>query len=148
MGTNKPVKITDAKSGLIRRLIDVSPTGDKVEPREYKKLVNQIKFELGGIAYKCNELYLENPGRYDDYIPISMLGASNDFYNYVLDSYNVFSKEDGTSLKAAWEMYKVYCDDAKVGFPLPQRAFKEELKNYFREYRERYNADDGSRVRS
>ena len=26
MGTNKPVKITDAKSGLIRRLIDVSPT--------------------------------------------------------------------------------------------------------------------------
>lgn len=25
MGTNKPVKITDAKSGLIRRLIDVSP---------------------------------------------------------------------------------------------------------------------------
>ena len=148
MGTNKPVKITDAKSGLIRRLIDVSPTGDKVEPRDYKKLVNQIKFELGGIAYKCNELYLENPGRYDDYIPISMLGASNDFYNYVLDSYNVFSKEDGTSLKAAWEMYKVYCDDAKVGFPLPQRAFKEELKNYFREYRERYNADDGSRVRS
>lgn len=29
MGTNKPVKITDAKSGLIRRLIDVSPTGAK-----------------------------------------------------------------------------------------------------------------------
>lgn len=28
MGTNKPVRITDAKSGLIRRLIDVSPTGD------------------------------------------------------------------------------------------------------------------------
>lgn len=148
MGTNKPVKITDAKSGLIRRLIDVSPTGDKVEPKEYKKLVNQIKFELGGIAFKCNELYLENPGKYDDYVPIAMLGASNDFYNYVLDSYNVFVKEDGTSLKAAWEMYKTYCDEAKVGFPLPQRVFKEELKNYFKEYRERYNADDGSRVRS
>jgi len=28
------------------------------------------------------------------------------------------------------------------------RVFKEELKNYFKEYRERYNADDGSRVRS
>ena len=26
MGTNKPVKITDAKSGIIRRLIDVTPT--------------------------------------------------------------------------------------------------------------------------
>ena len=29
LGTNKPVKITDAKSGLIRRLIDVEPTGEK-----------------------------------------------------------------------------------------------------------------------
>ena len=29
MGTNKPVKITDAKSGLLRRLIDVKPTGKK-----------------------------------------------------------------------------------------------------------------------
>ena len=36
MGTNKPVKITDAKSGLIRRLIDVSPSGEKLGPSEYK----------------------------------------------------------------------------------------------------------------
>lgn len=37
MGTNKPVKITDGKSGLIRRLIDVSPSGNKLNPREYKE---------------------------------------------------------------------------------------------------------------
>ncbi|MCD8372203.1 MAG: DUF5906 domain-containing protein [Clostridia bacterium] len=148
MGTNKPVKITDAKSGLIRRLIDVSPSGNKLDSREYKKVIGQIKFELGGIASHCYDLYLSNPGMYDDYVPISMLGASNDFYNFVMDSYNIFSKENGTSLKAAWEMYKTYCDEAKVSFPLPQRLFKEELKNYFREYRERYSADDGTRVRS
>lgn len=148
MGTNKPVKITDAKSGLIRRLIDVSPSGDKLDPHEYKRIVNQIKFELGGIASHCRDVYLDNPNLYDDYIPISMLGASNDFYNFVMDSYNVFAKDDGTSLKSAWEMYKTYCDDAKVGFPLPQRLFKEELKNYFREYKERHNSDDGTRVRS
>lgn len=148
MGTNRPVKITDAKSGLIRRLIDVSPTGNKLDPKEYKKATSQIKFELGGIAWRCLNFYLEDPGRYDDYIPISMLGASNDFYNYVLDSYNVFAKEDGTSLKSAWEMYKKYCEDAKVGFPLPQRIFKEELKNYFRDYKERYSAEDGTRTRS
>ncbi len=55
MGTNKPVKITDAKSGLIRRLIDVSPTGDKVSPKEYQVLMNQITFELGAIACHCRE---------------------------------------------------------------------------------------------
>ena len=92
MGTNKPVKITDAKSGIIRRLIDVTPTGDKVPPAEYRTLTKQIPFELGGIAYHCQEVYLEDPDYYDDYIPISMMGASNDFYNFVVDSYHVFKQ--------------------------------------------------------
>ena len=148
MGTNKPVKITDAKSGIIRRLIDVSPTGDKVPPGEYRTLTKQIPFELGGIAYHCQEVYLEDPDYYDDYIPISMLGASNDFYNFVVDSYHVFKREDGVSLKSAWEMYKTYCDDAKVLYPLSRMIFKEELRNYFREYEERFNMEDGTRARS
>lgn len=148
MGTNKPVKITDAKSGLIRRLIDVSPSGRKLDPKEYKRIMKQIPFELGAIAYHCLQVYTGNPGRYDDYIPMSMMGASNDFYNFILDSYHVFKKEDGTTLKAAWEMYRTYCDEAKVPYPYPQRAFKEELKNYFWEFSERFNLEDGSRVRS
>lgn len=148
MGTNKPVKITDAKSGLIRRLIDVTPSGNKLSVAEYKRVIKQVGFELGAIAYHCQEVYLSNPGRYDDYIPTAMLGASNDFYNFVIDSYSVFKKEDGTTLKAAWEMYKTYCEDAKVPFPLSQRSFKEELKNYFKDYSDRFNLEDGSRVRS
>lgn len=148
MGTNKPVKITDAKSGLIRRLIDVSPSGNKLSPKEYKAVIKQIEFELGAIAYHCQEVYLSDPGKYDDYIPVTMLGASNDFYNFIIDSYHVFKKEDGTTLKASWEMYKTYCDEAKVTFPFSQRIFKEELKNYFRDYKERFNLEDGTRVRS
>ena len=148
MGTNKPVKITDGKSGLIRRLIDVTPSGNKVPAAEYKRLVKQVEFELGAIAWHCKEVYLENPGAYDHYIPTSMMGASNDFYNFVLDAYHVFKQENGTTLKAAWEMYKNYCDDAKVPYPLSQRAFKEELKNYFKDYNDRLNFDDGQRVRS
>ncbi len=148
IGTNKPVKITDGKSGLIRRLIDVSPTGNKIPPDEYRTLVKQIPFELGAIACRCRDVYLNAPDFYDNYIPIAMLGASNDFYNFVLDSYHVFKREDGTSLKAAWEMYKTYCDEAKVPYPLSQRPFKEELKNYFREYDKRFNLTDGGRVRS
>lgn len=148
VGTNKPVKITDAKSGLIRRLIDVSPSGNKLSPKEYKTVMKQVGFELGAIAYHCRDVYMNDPGKYDDYIPIAMLGASNDFYNFVIDSYHVFKKEDGTTLKAAWEMYKNYCDDAKVAYPYSQRVFKEELKNYFRDFQERFNLDDGTRVRS
>ena len=148
MGTNKPVKITDAKSGLIRRLIDVTPSGNKLSQREYNAIMKRIPFELGAIAYHCKEVYLSDPNKYDNYIPITMMGASNDFYNFVIDSYHIFKKEDGTTLKAAWEMYKTYCEEAKVAYPFSQRSFKEELKNYFREYNDRFSFDDGSRVRS
>ena len=148
MGTNKPVKITDAKSGLIRRLIDVTPTGNKVPPREYKDIMNKIKFELGAIAWHCKEFYLSDPGRYDNYIPLNMMGASNDFYNFVMDSYFVFEREDSVALKVAWEMYNSYCESAKVPYPFPQRQFKEELKNYFNNFEERGILQDGSRVRS
>ena len=148
MGTNRPVKITDGKSGLLRRLIDVSPSGNKLGIREYKKCVKQVEFELGAIAHHCREVYLANPGAYDAYVPIGMMGASNDFYNFVLDSYHVFKREDGTTLKAAWEMYKTYVDEAKVSYPFSQRNFKEELKNYFKEFSERFAAEDGSRLRS
>ncbi len=148
MGTNRPVKITDGKSGLLRRLIDVSPSGNKLSIREYKKVVKQVEFELGAIAYHCRDVYLADPGAYDDYVPLGMMGASNDFYNFVMDSYPIFKREDGTTLKAAWEMYKTYVDEAKVQYPFSQRTFKEELKNYFKEFNERFVAEDGNRLRS
>ncbi len=148
IGSNKPVKITDGKSGLLRRLIDVTPSGNKLAVSEYRRAMAQIPFELGAIAYHCREVYTQNPHRYDDYIPIAMLGASNDFYNYVLDSYHIFAKDDGTTLKAAWEMYKTYCEEAKVNYPASQRVFKEELRNYFQDYNDRVNMNDGSRLRS
>lgn len=133
MGTNKPVKITDGKSGLIRRLIDVKPTGNKVSKDEYDILMNQIKFELGGIAKHCLDLYLSDVKMWDTYMPKDMMSATNEFYDFVLDSYLVFKREDTVGLKQAWEMYKVYCDASKVPFPMSKKNFREELKNYFRE---------------
>lgn len=147
MGTNKPVRITDAKSGLIRRLIDVKPSGNKLSPKEYRTIMKQIEFELGAIAYHCQDVYLDDPGAYDNYIPIEMMGASNDFYNFVMDSYYIYEKDDSTTLKASWEMYQTYCENAKVPYPYTQRIFKEELKNYFREFREIEEREDGTKIR-
>lgn len=148
MGTNRPVKITDGKSGLLRRLIDVHPTGNKLSFKEYKSLTKQVSFELGAIAYHCLQVFKEDPEYYDDYIPKTMLGASNDFYNFICEAFSVFKKEDGTTLKAAWEMYKTYCDEAKVPFPFSKRNFKEELKNYFWDFDERVEKEDGSKLLS
>ena len=148
MGTNKPVKITDSKSGIIRRLIDVTPSGNKVSVSEYNSLMKEIKFELGAIAWHCKEVYESNKNFYNKYVPVSMIDETNDFYNFMLDVYRIFKKEDSTTLKQAWELYKNYCEDARVSYPMSMRAFKNELKTYFKEYYDEYKTPDGDHVRS
>ena len=148
MGTNKPVKITDAKSGLLRRLIDISPTGEKFSGTEYRKLMKEIKFEHGAIAYHCLKVYEEDPHRYDNYIPLSMMGATNDFYNFMLTEYLNFEESDGVTLSVAYDRYKKYCEESNSYNKLSRMYFGEELKNYFNEFLERGYLPSGERVRS
>lgn len=148
MGTNKPVKITDAKSGIIRRLIDVQPSGDRVSPRKYQALYSQIDFELGAIAHHCLETYREM-GRdyYVAYRPIEMMLQTDVFFNFIEDSFDVFKSQDGVTLNQAYEMYKQFCDSTLVEYKLPRYKFREEIKNYFHNFEERALVDD-VRVRS
>lgn len=146
MGTNKPVRITDAKSGIIRRLIDVSPSGTRIPSERYHRLMSDVKFELGGIAAHCKEVFEADPHRYDEYIPLAMMGASNSFYNFVLDNYDKFKQDDGISMKQAWELYKNYNAEANVTYGYSQMLFKEELKSYFKEFHERLTLENGTRV--
>ena len=77
-----------------------------------------------------------------------MLGASNDFFNYVEDNIDILSADDGITLKSAWDLYKTYCSETNVLYPYSQRVFKEELKNYYKDYFDRITLDDGTRVRN
>ena len=153
MGTNRPVKITDAKSGIIRRLIDVTPLAldgksKNIIPRaKYNKLMKNVDYELGAIAYHCKEVYEADPHYYDDYIPLNMLGASNPFYNFIEDSFYIFKDCSGMSLKNIYKMYETYCDDWRIGNPLPRMIVKEELKNYFEKYTARYVSNEGIIIR-
>lgn len=140
MGTNKPVKITDAKSGILRRLIDVQPSGRKIPRKRFEELMRQIQFELGGIAAQCLGQYRElGFSYYDDYIPLSMMGATNDFFNFVEDNYDFFieGSEYGINLSVGWKRYQEYCEDAKVPYPLSKRLFKDEMRNYFERFEDR-----------
>lgn len=148
IATNKPVKITDAKSGLLRRLIDITPTGEKIPGKEYRRLKSQVIFELGAIANHCKKVYLSDPHLYDTYVPTSMLSSTNDFYNFVEENFLYFKEQDGVTLKQSWEMYKTYCDYAKVPYPYSYRIFREEMKNYFKDFKERCTDEDGNRLRS
>lgn len=150
IGTNQPVRITDSKSGLLRRLIDVSPSGNLVSFERYNQLKNQIRFELGGIAQHCKELYLSlGKDYYDSYRPMEMMYETDHFFNFVEDSYLVFKKQGWVSMKQAWSMYKEYCDNANVPLRLPMYKFRSELKAYFNGFEDRYyDAESKTYVRS
>ena len=147
MATNRPVKITDAKSGVIRRLIDVRPSGRRIPPKKYQALMGQISFEIGHIADFCLKRYKDmGKDYYASYTPFSMIFQTDVFFNFVEDSYEVFKKQDGVTLKQAYAMYKEYCDDTLVSFKLPMYKFREELKNYFDEFYD-VTRIDGKQVR-
>ena len=148
MATNRPVKITDAKSGVIRRLIDVKPSGQRIPAKKYQALMNQIQFELGAIASHCLEVYREmGKNYYDGYVPFDMIFQTDVFFNFVEDSYDIFKAQDGVSLRQAYAMYKTYCEDTLVQFKLPMYKFREEMKNYFRTFEEEARVD-GKHIRS
>ena len=131
MATNQPVRITDSKSGIIRRLIDVSPSGERIPTKEYNKLVKDVKFELGAIAQKCFDIYNElGPNYYDDYVPIRMMYRTDVFFNFVDEYKDAFEKQGWINLKEAYGLYKAYCDETLVQYKLPMYKFKEELKDY------------------
>ena len=148
LGTNKPVKITDAKSGLMRRLIDVHPSNNLIPPRRYQTLMAQVDFELGAIAHHCLEVY-RGMGKhyYSDYRPVEMMLQTDIFFNFVQSHYDIFKEQDGVSLNQAWELYNQFVTDSGLEHSIAKHKLREELKNYFNDFDERTTVGD-TRIRN
>ena len=148
IGSNQPVKISDAKSGIIRRLIDIHPTGVRIPVRHYNALVNQIDFELGAIAAHCQNVYLEmGKNYYNNYRPLEMMLQTDIFYNFIEAHYDLFKAQNAITLTQAYSLYKTFCADSGIERPLPQYKMREELRNYFDVFKDRAEIN-GERVRS
>jgi len=142
MGTNQPVKISDAKSGIIRRLIDVVPTGENIPANHYNTLMSQIDFELGAIAHHCLEVYRAmGKNYYNAYRPLEMMLQTDVFFNFIEANYDIFKEQDGVTLKQAYALYKEFCVDTGIDRQLPQYKVREELRNYFDEFKDRVMID-------
>ena len=144
--SNEEVKITNARSGLQRRLIDIRPTGKILPTRKYNSLMKQIDFELGAIAWHCKEVFESDPEKYLDYRPSKTIRATNYTYNFLEENY--YEYKDGVTLKRLWSDYKKYCEEAGIKYILDRLALKQEATAYFREFLTDTVLDDGSRVYS
>ncbi len=148
MGTNTAVKITDSRSGIIRRLIDVHPTGNKIPTDRYHLLMDRIKFELGAIATHCLDVYKKmGKNFYNGYEPTEMMFQTDVFFNFIEFYLDVFKSQDGVTLQQAYTMYKEYCGEAGIDKPMPRHKFRSELQNYFAEVKERALVN-GAQVRN
>lgn len=140
LGTNSPVRITDSKSGIIRRLIDVEPSGRIIKPaRKYDALNEQIDFELGAIAYHCLEVY-RTLGKtyYSDYVPERMMYRTDAFFNFMEEKSEIFLENEGVSANDLWAMWKDYCNASGVEFTRKRFEIIDEAKNYFQEFYKTY----------
>lgn len=149
IGTNSPVKITDAKSGIKRRLVDIHPTGNKIESNRFFELKNQIlQFELGGIAFKCYNAFIQK-GKdfYKNYEPIEMSYKTDMFFNFMDDNYLTFARQDGISLKQAYDLYVKYAEENHFQRILPKMEVRERLSDYFEEHLPEIHLEDGSHIR-
>lgn len=142
IGTNLPVRITDSKSGLTRRLIDVEPSGRKLDIHRYNDIMSRIEDERGSIVRHCIEVYrAKGSSYYDDYKPIGMMSKTNPIFNF-LDFYRDDLKdEEGLPLRRIYDMYKEYSQTYSDGNMYPMYKFKDEIRDYFEEFHDRLMID-------
>lgn len=145
-GTNEPIKISNRKSGLFRRLVDIQPTGETIPEEHYHRLMKQVMFELGAIAQHCINVFEEKgPTFMSAYRSTDMMYRTNDIFNFVQDHRLVLEK--GLTLKQAHKMYVDWCEETDTRNIYKQYQFRDLLSDYFDHFYDQHMID-GNRFRS
>ena len=148
VATNSLVKISDSRSGLLRRLVDVSTTGHKVSHPVYRELTNRMRFEHGAIAHKCKERFLEmGPDAYDGYIPEQMLYGTNILHDFLSEHWEEIAEMEYVQIYELYKAFKTFAEAAEEQYIMPRRVFRTQLLAYF-EYTAKRTWRDGKQLRN
>lgn len=139
MATNDVVDLNNEMGGMSRRLLDIYPTNKKIPVKEYRKLVKNIRYELGAIANHCLKVYESmGPEYYIAYKPQNMINKSSYLRNFVMDEYDFLLDNDPISKTDLFNRYIKYVDDSKIPYPLTRIRFSEQILSYYKSYEARY----------
>lgn len=146
IGSNSPVKITDRKSGIFRRLVDIQPSGRIFPETDYHALMAAVQYELGAIATHCIKVFEElGPTYLSLYRAHDMMYRTNDIFNFIQDNRLVLEK--GATLKQAHKLYLQWCEETETRNIYKQYQFRDLLADYFETFHEQIMVD-GIRLRS
>jgi hypothetical protein len=109
--------------------------------------MKQIKFELGGIAYKGLQVYNHNKSRYDEYKPVRFMRNTNYIYAFLEENcWTLFAESPDAKLQDLWLAYQAYAEMAKLQYPHSRMELKKELRAYFEESFNEYITPENKRV--
>ena len=137
MATNELIDLHDTNLGLSRRLLDVYPSGEKLPVAEYRTLAHQMEFEIGAIAQHCLDVY-NSLGKeaYIEYKPNQMIKKVNYLNNFIFENFDQLEVNDPIRLSTLYSWYKDYYEESGLGYPPKRLIFKEQIKEYYREFDE------------
>ena len=142
--SNQRYKVGNIDSGINRRAVVVEPSNRKIPYSEYKKLMAQVKFELGAIAHKAMKLFEEKgPAYYENSTDVEMMEATDYIFSFVRENYVALG--DPTTLKRAGELFKLYLEDLGYDTKGYKRRIKNELQRYYKNY-DRQKRIDGEKI--
>lgn len=147
LATNKVVQITDAWSGMVRRLVIIEPSGRRLPRDEYEYIRGCLQYELGSIAAHCIAVYNRLGRSYlDDYVAQDMIDKTDYFQSFVMDNLEYFRDQPYVTGVSAYKLYRSYAEDNGYRFIDDAMRFRMELAKYFREYKADTTVD-GMRLR-
>ena len=138
LATNSAVRITNARSGIIRRLIDIEPSNRKIPEDEYFELMDQVNMELGAIAYHCKSVYKQmGKSYYSSYVPERMMYRTDPFFNFMDEQKDIIINRFPYGITGAelWAMWKDYCQQSGIDFIRKRYEIIDEAKSYFEDFK-------------
>ena len=136
IATNESVQMSNAKTGLARRLIVSRPTNNLLPEDEYYDIMDKLKFEYPMIAEHCRNFYIHNRNKFKNYFDAESFINTNHVYDFFSEMFFDYSKIDGhILLNRLWEDYQRYIETTKYQYPLNRQKFSKEAKEYFTEYK-------------
>lgn len=136
LATNKLVQITDAWSGMVRRLVIIEPSGRRLPRDEYEAAKTGVQYELGSIAQHCINVYKQLGRSYlDEYAPRDMIDKTDYFRAFVMDNLEYFRDQEYVTGASAYKLYRAYGEENGYRYMDDAMRFRTELAKYFESYK-------------
>lgn len=144
--SNQRAQFRDSDSGIVRRLLKAVPTGHLIAGPRYKELMNNIQFELAGIAQKSIDTFSRlGAFHYANDIDVEMLEYGDSIFEFVRE--NVLMMQNDPTLSEVELLYKGMLEDRGWDINGYKNRLRLGLQRFFETYTKDTKDGEGNRKR-